>query len=154
MPQRAITGYSQDEEGDFVAELSCGHTQHVRHRPPWQMRPWVQTAEGRASKLGVELECAFCDMPRLPATAEVVRRTASFDSATVPRGLLREHSTKPGVWGRIVVEEGRVQYEVLGLDADLWVLRPGVPGIIAPEVKHRVEPLAAARFHLEFLRVP
>ncbi|EPN68410.1 hypothetical protein A245_03798, partial [Pseudomonas syringae pv. actinidiae ICMP 19096] len=21
--------------------LSCGHTQHLRHQPPWQSRAWV-----------------------------------------------------------------------------------------------------------------
>ena len=31
-----ITGFHQDAAGDWVAELACGHAQHVRHRPPWQ----------------------------------------------------------------------------------------------------------------------
>ena len=44
--------YRQDDERHWVAELECGHTQHVRHHPPWQVRPWVTTPEGRASRLG------------------------------------------------------------------------------------------------------
>ena len=56
-----IVGFHQDEHADWVAELQCGHTQHVRHRPPWQQRPWVTTAEGRQSRLGIELECKKCD---------------------------------------------------------------------------------------------
>jgi len=56
-----ITGFRQDEHGDWIAELACGHTQHMRHRPPWQDRPWTQTAEGRAARLGVEIECPLCD---------------------------------------------------------------------------------------------
>jgi len=43
-----------------VAELECGHRQHVRHDPPWQLRPWVTTAAGRAAYLGVELRCVLC----------------------------------------------------------------------------------------------
>jgi hypothetical protein len=43
-----------------VADLECGHRQHLRHDPPWQLRPWVLTAEGRARYLGVELPCASC----------------------------------------------------------------------------------------------
>ena len=43
MTQQAILGFHQDEYGDWVAELACGHTQHVRHRPPWELRPWVAT---------------------------------------------------------------------------------------------------------------
>ena len=59
--KRRIVGYHLDEVGDWVAELACGHGQHVRHEPPWQFRPWVITAEGRSSFLGVELECVRCD---------------------------------------------------------------------------------------------
>jgi hypothetical protein len=44
-----------------VAELECGHTQHVRHHPPWSDRPWVITAEGRANALGRWLSCVKCD---------------------------------------------------------------------------------------------
>jgi len=58
---RRIVGYHQDEAGDWVAELECGHTQHVRHRPPWINRPWVVTPDGRASKLGQMLPCKRCD---------------------------------------------------------------------------------------------
>jgi hypothetical protein len=59
--KQKIVGFHQDEHADWVAELQCGHTQHVRHHPPWQQRPWVTTAEGRQSRLGVELECKKCD---------------------------------------------------------------------------------------------
>ena len=35
MTKQKIIGFHQDEDGDGVAELGCGHTQHVRHNPPW-----------------------------------------------------------------------------------------------------------------------
>jgi hypothetical protein len=56
-----MVGFEQDEAGDWVALLECGHRQHVRHRPPWQEREWVVTAEGRQGRLGSPLECADCD---------------------------------------------------------------------------------------------
>ena len=59
--ERAITGFHQDEENHWVAELECGHTRHVRHDPPWQNRPWVLTEEGRAKFLGQKLRCVKCD---------------------------------------------------------------------------------------------
>ncbi|HEY1650827.1 MAG TPA: DUF3565 domain-containing protein [Acidimicrobiales bacterium] len=59
--RRAIVGFERDEVGDWVALLECGHRQHVRHHPPWQERPWVQTAEGRQERLGTPLECADCE---------------------------------------------------------------------------------------------
>ncbi len=55
-----ITGFHQDAHGDWVAELACGHPQHVRHNPPWSTRPWVLTAKGRQEKTGVALECPQC----------------------------------------------------------------------------------------------
>lgn len=34
--QQAIVGFHLDEENHYVTDLTCGHTQHVRHDPPWQ----------------------------------------------------------------------------------------------------------------------
>jgi hypothetical protein len=59
--RQPIVGYHLDDEGQWVAELACGHGQHVRHEPPWQVRPWVTTPEGRAKFLGFELECLKCE---------------------------------------------------------------------------------------------
>jgi hypothetical protein len=61
--RRRITGFHQDAEGHWVAELECGHQQHVRHNPPWEVRPWVLTEATRREKLGVELDCLLCDVP-------------------------------------------------------------------------------------------
>jgi hypothetical protein len=58
--QRAIVGYHQDEAGEWVAELSCGHRRHVRHRPPFEVRPWVVDEEGRRRRIGTLLECGLC----------------------------------------------------------------------------------------------
>ena len=54
--QRRITGYHRDDEQHWVAELECGHHQHVRHNPPWVSRPWVMTPAGRERMLGTVLE--------------------------------------------------------------------------------------------------
>jgi hypothetical protein len=58
--ERRIVGFHQDEERHWVAELECGHTQHVRHDPPWQVRPWVVSPEGRRGRLGTTLACRRC----------------------------------------------------------------------------------------------
>ena len=63
--QTRIAGFHVDEEGQWVAELECGHTQHMRHDPPWQVRPWVLSPEGRATMLGTDIDCRTC--PRDPA---------------------------------------------------------------------------------------
>jgi hypothetical protein len=59
-----ITGFHQDEEGHWVAELSCGHQQHMRHDPPWQSRPWVLTPAGRQQFIGTEIPCRQCDVAK------------------------------------------------------------------------------------------
>jgi hypothetical protein len=59
--KQPITGYHTDLEGHWVAELACGHFQHVRHNPPWSERPWVITEAGRKGMLGFELDCRKCD---------------------------------------------------------------------------------------------
>jgi hypothetical protein len=61
MAEQAIVGFHRDEQGEWVAELECGHGQHVRHRPPWELRPWVMNEEGRWAHLGKVLRCARCD---------------------------------------------------------------------------------------------
>jgi hypothetical protein len=60
--QKPIVAYHQDELNDWVAELSCGHFQHVRHNPPWVIRPWVQTVAGRNSMVGHQLNCKKCEL--------------------------------------------------------------------------------------------
>lgn len=57
---RQITGYHLDDEGHWIAQLSCGHNQHVRHDPPWEQRPWVLSPNGRDTMLGFELNCVKC----------------------------------------------------------------------------------------------
>ena len=59
--QRRIIDFDRDDESHWRVELDCGHFQHVRHDPPLSTRPWVLTEEGRASRLGLELDCKRCD---------------------------------------------------------------------------------------------
>ena len=150
--RRTIKGFHQDEAGDHVAELSCGHGQHVRHKPPFWSRPWVLTPEGRAEKLGLELECVLCDRFELPAGYAPYKRTPSFDQASIPDGLRKDHETKPGVWGVVHVVSGRLRYVVEPPLAGEHHLDSQRPGIIVPEVLHHVTPDGDVVFFVEFYR--
>jgi hypothetical protein len=59
---RCIIALHQDEQGNWVLDLECGHTQHVRHDPPWVERPWVTTPDGRQNRIGATLKCRQCDV--------------------------------------------------------------------------------------------
>jgi hypothetical protein len=86
-PNRKIVGSHQDDAGDWVADLECGHTQHVRHNPPWQSRPWVTTPEGRASRIGTELPCAKCiDRFLSPSTLNVLPQAIAARSTPIRGG--------------------------------------------------------------------
>lgn len=149
---REIIGMHRDEEGAWVAELRCGHPQHLRHDPPFENGPWLDSDEGLRSKLGATLDCAFCEMAVLPQGLAVTRRTAVMSELDMPDKLRVEHRTKGGVWARIVVEEGEVEYTC----ARGWfVLRPGIAGVVEPASPHHVQPIGSARFYVEFLeRLP
>jgi len=68
--QRAIVGFERDRERDWVVLLECGHRRHVRHRPPWQDRPWMLTDVGRRGRLGTTLACLLCDQADVPDAPE------------------------------------------------------------------------------------
>lgn len=59
--KQPISGYHKDDEDHWVAQLACGHFQHVRHDPPMSIREWTQTKAGRDSMLGFELNCVKCE---------------------------------------------------------------------------------------------
>lgn len=59
--KQKIIAFHQDEYHDWVADLACGHSQHVRHQPPFQNRPWVIAESSRNEYIGYELNCSECD---------------------------------------------------------------------------------------------
>lgn len=90
-------------------------------------------------------------MRSLPSHVQVYHRTPDFDQNTIPAGLLREHTTKAGVWARIVVLEGELAFRSVARQLNV-VLDNTRPGIVEPEVSHEVEPLGPVRFYVEFLK--
>jgi hypothetical protein len=64
MSDPRIIGFRQDLEGEWVAVLECGHEQHVRHDPPWQVFSWILHAQERAEHVGTELYCRRCEEGR------------------------------------------------------------------------------------------
>lgn len=150
---RSIVGFHLDPAKDWVAELDCGHRQHVRHDPPFQMRPWVQSEEERAARLGTPLDCPLCDRHEMPEGLRLAWCSPDWDARSVPAGLRRAHKVAPGRWGRLVVVEGGLTYRA-GTDGGFErVLGAGESQAIPPGVEHEVDPAGDARFFVELLDV-
>jgi tellurite methyltransferase len=147
---RAIVGYHHDAVGDLVADLDCGHGQHVRHQPPFVLRPWTLTEDGRRSMLGTPLACVRCDRLEFPEGFATYKRTREFTHDTVPAGLRHHHTTAVGVWARIVVLDGQLAYQVEPPVDRRWILDTTHPGVVAPQIPHRVEVIAPVRCYVEF----
>ncbi len=88
-------------------------------------------------------------MKSLPDNVVAYKRTPEFDQNSVPTGLLNNHQTKEGVWGKIVVMSGKLQYtiqqpfEEIALDSNKY-------GVVEPTVLHQVKPIGPVRFYVEF----
>ncbi len=91
-------------------------------------------------------------MRSLPSQLEPYKRTPEFSEGTIPAGLRKRHSTRAGVWGRIVVLEGSLRYRILTPCVEEQLLSPERHGVVEPETPHEVEPVGAVRFYVEFLR--
>lgn len=98
---QTISGFHKDSENHWVAELTCGHAQHVRHDPPWMERPWVTSEEGRTKYLGTKLNCVRCDEAGLKVAEAVLKEC---------RRTLLENYESGGISG--LCEEGRWELAV------------------------------------------
>ena len=59
-----IHDFHQDAKGHWFALLACGHSEPVRHRPPYINRGWLLTEEGRAGQIGKRWRCRECEQRR------------------------------------------------------------------------------------------
>jgi len=150
--KRAIESFAKDQADDWVARLSCGHPQHVRHRPPFVERDWVTTADGRQQMIGSVLECPRCDRLEVPEDWQAYRTTPDFNATSVPAGLLKDHSTKAGVWGELHVLSGDVIYVLTDPIQKTLQLSAGQTAGIPPEALHHVALSSDARFRVRFLK--
>ena len=92
MRKTKITGFHQDEDKDWVADLSCGHSRHFRHDPPWQQREWVTSPQGRKTYIGFELDCKTCGSPDVEQREMIkniyIKKNNSLNSCTAVNLLI------------------------------------------------------------------
>ncbi len=87
----------------------------------------------------------------LPAGLTAYKRTPVFTEKTVPKGLLKDHNTKAGVWGQIHVESGQLKY-IIPSKGKSHLLTPGIVGTVMPDERHHIEPVGPVQFFVEFWR--
>jgi catechol 2,3-dioxygenase-like lactoylglutathione lyase family enzyme len=149
--QRAIADYHRDDEHHWVATLACGHTQHLRHTPPFVERPWVMDATRRAAMLGYPLACKVCDDERRTPSPPIDHIVITVDDLDAAARLyadlgftLTPRAEHPwGTANRLVQFEDETFLELLAID------RPALIG------EHRLEAQPAhfsfAAFNRDFL---
>lgn len=152
--KRVISGYHRDNEGDWVADLSCGHGQHIRHRPPFQLREWVLDPGTRDARVGTPLICTLCDRAEPPDGLRLVRTSPRWDEHTMPAGLKRLHRIAVGAWGRIIVHEGNLRFVAQTEPVLNVIVGSGSTQTIPPGVEHNVKPLDHVCFSIDFLSIP
>lgn len=90
-------------------------------------------------------------MKQLPSEVRSYKKTPVFTQDSIPKGLLQNHNTKAGVWGKISVLKGELLY-VLEETGEQTILTPERFGISKPQERHRVKPLGEVAFFIEFYR--
>mmetsp|Transcript_10238 Transcript_10238/g.12953 ORF Transcript_10238/g.12953 Transcript_10238/m.12953 type:complete len:151 (-) Transcript_10238:173-625(-) len=97
-------------------------------------------------------------MKSLPSTVvkySQVPKEGFFTANKIPKGLLKEHSTKKGTWGVIKVNTGKLRYIINEPTPAEYVIDRYSCGIIEPGVKHEVAALTDdLEFVVEFHRLP
>lgn len=90
-------------------------------------------------------------MNALPDTVEKYSQSRAFTETTTPANFQKHHATRPGVWGRLVVESGAIEFEWQA-DARRSALTKGDTVVIPPETPHRVILGGPVSFFVEFYR--
>lgn len=144
-------GFRKDELGDWVADLECFHGQHVRHRPPFQVRPWVQSEDERSNRIGSLLNCPLCDRCEVPEGLVPKRVSGPWTRETFPVEFQRENKVAGGAWARINVFRGEVKFSLQVVPPLVRVLRSNGSLHIPPGISHRMELSDDAQVELEFL---
>ncbi len=90
-------------------------------------------------------------MKTLPDDVAKYKTTKIFDQNSIPHGLLKNHRTMPGVWGKITVVQGKLQYTIE--DNDSYILDIATNGVIEPRILHCIKPATPEiEFFLEFYK--
>ena len=89
-------------------------------------------------------------MTALPASVEKYSQSRLFTETTTPPNFQRNHATRSGVWGKLMVETGGMDFA--WAEGGEWALTEGDSVTIPPETPHRVTLTGPVSFYVEFYR--
>ncbi len=148
---RHIAGFHQDDQGDWVAELDCLHSQHIRHQPPFRNRSWVTTEAGRAERLGSELDCPLCDRAEVPQGLSVTQTLGPIEHTSLPLAQASGDCMPAGTWGLLRVIDGSLELVIDTTPAIQRRLEAGDEQPLPPEVPHRLGGGRSVRLEIDLL---
>ena len=93
-------------------------------------------------------------LEEIPEGLEKFSESPVFDQDTTPDALKKDHQIKPGVWGKLVVLDGALEYLVADTPEDARRIEASGHAIIEPEQLHSVRMIGDVRFQVEFYRQP
>lgn len=88
----------------------------------------------------------------LPDGVEKYAESPLFSEQTVPEKLISEHDLKAGVWGKLCVIDGTLEYHIPGGSHLSQLLKAGEYVVIEPQQVHFVKPVRNVQFKVEFYR--
>lgn len=90
----------------------------------------------------------------LPRGAYLKDISAHYNHLTISRALRRSAPLPPGIWGRVVVEQGALKLFLDG-GGEATIVAPASPALVPGGAKFRVEESGSPlRFYLEYYHVP
>ena len=92
-------------------------------------------------------------MQKLPDGVKAYSKIGPFNQDTIPKGLLKTHNTKSGVWALLEVQAGQVRYVITEAeDQGEHILNNDKSGVIAPLHIHHLEIIEDVQFTVTFCK--
>ena len=149
--ERVIQKFHLNRFQEWEADLECGHAVMMRHNPPYQNCPWIGTPKGRQEHIGDLTECVSCDMPSLPDNLKLVDTSPLYQRDSIPEEFGSGYVTEDGVWAKVVVKTGLLQFLINAEPSVGFVLDEQLYGVMKPGVGYAMKPaMGEVEFYIEF----
>lgn len=89
---------------------------------------------------------------QLPNGIQKYAESPVFTEASTPEKLTTAHDTKAGVWGKLIVSKGALEFVVPGPPETSEKIRADEFAVIEPTVPHHVRLAGPVEFQIEFYR--